>query len=112
MKEKWCNNIIKCVWLNIEWQYMSLDKKETKHVFMTSEKWLRSYKSRLIENDYVHHIATTSTSEYSVLSYYCDSLIESRNRSSDLFLFHENHFQEWFRIYKTCESECQWFDEW
>ncbi len=25
----------------------------------------------------VHHVATTSTSEYSVLSYYCDSSIES-----------------------------------
>ncbi len=60
----------------------------------------------------VHHVATTSTSEYSVLSYYCDSSIESQNRSSDFLIFHEDHFQEWFRTNKTCESECQWFDEW
>ena len=73
---------------------MSLDKRETKHVLMISEKWLRSYKSQLIKNDYVHHVATTSTSEYNVLSHYCDSLIESWNRSSDLFIFHEDHFQE------------------
>ena len=106
MKEKWCNSVIKCVWLNIEWQYMSLDKRETKHVLMISEKWLRSYKSRLIENDYVHHVATTSTSEYSVLSYYCDSLIESWNWSSDFLIFHEDYFQERFRTHKTCESEC------
>ncbi len=91
---------------------MSLDKRETKHVFMTSEKWLKSYKSRLIENDYVHHIATISTSEYSVLFHYCDSSIESWNQSFDLLIFHEDHFQEWFRNYKICEFECQWFDEW
>ncbi len=77
MKEKWCNNIIKCVWLNIEWQYMSLNKKETKHVLMTSEKWLKSYKSQLIENDYLHYVATTSTSEYNILSHYYDFFIES-----------------------------------
>jgi len=79
---------------------------------MTSKIWLRSYKSRLIKNDYVHHVATTSTSEYNVLSYYCDSLIKSQNRFSDLFIFHENHFQEQFRTHKTCESECQWFNKW
>ncbi len=91
---------------------MSLDKKETKHVLMTSEKWLKSYKSWLIENDYVHHVATTSTSEHSVLFYYCDSLIKSRNRSSDVLILHEDYFQEWFRTHKTCESECQWFNKW
>ncbi len=91
---------------------MSLDKRETKHVLMTSEKWLKSYKSRLIENNYVHHVATISTSKYNVLSHYYDSLIESWNQSSDLFIFHENYFQEWFRTHKTCESECQWFNEW
>ncbi len=91
---------------------MSLDKRETKHVFMTSEKWLKSYKSRLIENDYVHHIATISTSEYNVLFHYCDSSIESWNQYFDLLIFHEDHFQEWFRIHKICEFECQWFDEW
>ena len=94
MKEKQCINAIKCVWLNIKWQYMSLDKRETKHVLITSERWLKSYKSRLIENDYVHYVATTSTSEYSVLSHYCDSLIESWNQSSDFLIFHEDHFQE------------------
>ncbi len=73
---------------------MSLNKRETKHVFMTSEKWLKSYKSRLIENDYVHHVATTSTSEYNVLSHYCDSLIKSRNQSFDILILHEDHFQE------------------
>jgi len=92
--------------LNIEWQYMSLDKRETKHVLITSERWLRSYKSRLIENDYVHHVATTSTSEYSVLSHYCDFLTESRNWFSDFLIFHEDHFQEQFKTHKTCESEC------
>ena len=91
---------------------MSLDKRETTHIFMISEKWFRSYKSWLIENDYVHHVATTSTSEYSVLFHYCDSLIESWNQSSDFLIFHENHFQEWFRTHKICESECQWFNEW
>ncbi len=86
---------------------MSLDKRETKHVLMTSKRWLRSYKSQLIKNNYIYHVATTSTSEYNVLSHYYDSLIESRNWSSDLFIFHENYFQEWFRTYKTCKSECQ-----
>jgi len=112
VKEKQCNNAIKCVWLNIEWQYMSFNKRETKHIFMTSEKWLESYESWLIKNYYVHHVATTSTSKYSVLFYYCDFLIKSRNQSSDLLIFHENYFQEWFKTYKTYESECQWFDEW
>ena len=91
---------------------MSLDKRETKHVLMISEKWLRSYKSRLIENDYVHHVATTSTSEYNVLSHYCDSLIESWNWSSDFLIFHEDYFQEWFKTHKICEFEYQWFNEW
>ncbi len=91
---------------------MSLNKRETKHVFMISERWLESYESRLIKNYYVHHVATISTSEYNVLSYYCNFLIESRNQSSDLLIFHEDHFQEWFRTHKTCESECQWFNEW
>ncbi len=106
MKEKWYNNVIKCVWLNIEWQYMNLDKRETKHVLMTSEKWLKSYKSQLIENNYVHQVATISTSEYSILSYYCDFSIESWNQSFDFFIFHEDYFQEWFRTYKTCEFKC------
>ncbi len=72
---------------------------------MTSEKWLKSYKSQLIKNDYVHHVATTSTSEYSVLFYYCDSLIESWNQSSDFFIFYKNHLQEQFKTHKICESE-------
>ncbi len=73
---------------------MSLDKRETKHVLMISERWFKSYKSQLIENSYIHHVATISTSEYNVLSYYYDFLIESWNQSSDVFILYEDHFQE------------------
>ncbi len=51
-------------------------------------------------------------SEYSVLFHYCDSLIESWNQSSDLLIFHEDYFQEWFKTHKICEFEYQWFNEW
>ncbi len=85
---------------------MSLDKKETKHVFIILKNWLKSYKLWLIENNYIHYVATINTSEYNVLSYYCDFLIKSQNQSFNVFILYENYFQKQFKIHKTCEFKC------